>query len=135
METKTENRNQSLTKAELHLMNILWDKGTATVQQLHDVLAEPKPAYTTTLTVMQILTKKGVVGFEKNGKANVYHPLLSREDYIGGFMNEACDNVFGGSMKSFFSFFAKSEKISREELAEILKEMDNGDEPKNTNDK
>ena len=75
METKTENRNQSLTKAELHLMNILWDKGKATVQQLHDVLAEPKPAYTTTLTVMQILTKKGVVGFEKNGKANVYHPL------------------------------------------------------------
>ena len=126
METKTENRSQSLTKAELHLMNILWDKGTATVQQIHDVLAEPKPAYTTTLTVMQILTKKGVVDFEKIGKANVYRPLLSREEYIGGFMNEACDNVFGGSMKSFFSFFAKSEKISRDELAEILKEMDNG---------
>ena len=128
---ENENRNQSLTKAELHLMNILWDKGKATVQQIHDVLAEPKPAYTTTLTVMQILTKKGVVDFEKNGKANVYRPLLTRDEYIGGFMNETCDTVFGGSMKSFFSFFAKSEKISRDELAEILKEMDDGGELEN----
>ena len=38
-------------------------------------------------------------------------------------MNEACDNVFGGSMRSFFSFFAKSEKISKDELKEILNEM------------
>ena len=127
--------NKQLTKAELHLMNILWDKGKATVQQMQDLLENPKPAYTTTLTVMQILTKKGIVDFDRVGKAYVYKPVLSREDYIGGFMNDACDNVFGGSMRSFFSFFAKSEKISREELAEILKEMDKGDEPKNTNDK
>ena len=124
IEMKNENSNQSLTKAELHLMNILWNKGKATVQQLHDVLEEPKPAYTTTLTVMQILTKKGVVDFDRVGKAYVYKPVLSRDEYIGGFMNEACNNVFGGSMRSFFSFFAKSEKISREELEEILKEMD-----------
>ena len=123
--------NNQLTKAELHLMNILWDKGKATVQQMHDVLAEPKPAYTTTLTVMQILTKKGIVDFDRVGKAYVYKPVLSREDYIGGFMNDACDNVFGGSMRSFFSFFAKSEKISREELAEILKEMDSNGESDN----
>ncbi|MBR2195825.1 MAG: BlaI/MecI/CopY family transcriptional regulator [Salinivirgaceae bacterium] len=127
--------NKQLTKAELHLMNILWDKGKATVQQMQDLLENPKPAYTTTLTVMQILTKKGIVDFDRVGKAYVYKPVLSREDYIGGFMNDACANVFGGSMRSFFSFFAKSEKISREELAEILKEMDKGDEPKNTNDK
>ena len=115
--------NKSLTKAELHLMNILWDKGKATVQQIQDLLENPKPAYTTTLTVMQILTKKGIVDFERVGKAYVYKPVLSRDEYIGGFMNDACDNVFGGSMRSFFSFFAKSEKISRDELEEILKEM------------
>jgi predicted transcriptional regulator len=123
--------NKQLTKAELHLMNILWDKGKATVQQMQDLLENPKPAYTTTLTVMQILTKKGIVDFDRVGKAYVYKPVLSREDYIGGFMNDACDNVFGGSMRSFFSFFAKSEKISREELAEILKEMDSNGESDN----
>ena len=124
--------NKQLTKAELHLMNILWDKGKATVQQMQDLLENPKPAYTTTLTVMQILTKKGIVDFDRVGKAYVYKPVLSRDEYIGGFMNDACSNVFGGSMRSFFSFFAKSEKISREELEEILKEMDKGDEPRNT---
>ena len=67
METKTENRNQSLTKAELHLMNILWDKGNATVQQIQDLLEEPKPAYTTTLTVMQVLTRKGIVALVHHG--------------------------------------------------------------------
>jgi len=118
-----QNSNKSLTKAELHLMNILWDKGEATVQQLHEVLAEPKPAYTTTLTVMQVLTKKEIVTFEKVGKANVYRPLLTREEYINGFMTEAKETVFGGSLRSFLSFFAKSEKISPEELQEILKEM------------
>lgn len=116
-------KTQSLTKAELHLMNILWDKGEATVQQIHDELDEPKPAYTTTLTVMQVLARKGIVTFEKSGKANIYKPLLNRDEYIGSFMNEACDIVFGGSMRSFFSFFAKSEKISKDELKEILNEM------------
>lgn len=118
-----ENKNKTLTRAELHLMNILWDKGEATVQQLHDVLEEPKPAYTTTLTVMQVLTKKGIVTFEKKGKANVYRPLLLREEYIEGFVSEAKETVFGGSLRSFLSFFAKSESIDKEELKAILREM------------
>ena len=118
-----DKKTKSLTKAELHLMNILWDKGEATVQQLHDVLADPKPPYTTTLSVMQVLTRKGIVTFDKLGKANVYHPILSREEYINSFVTEAKQNVFGGSMRNLFSFFVKHEKISKEELREILKEM------------
>lgn len=118
-----EEKNKSLTKAELNLMNILWDKGQATVNELVDVLPEPKPAYTTVLTVMQVLTKKEVLRFEKQGKANVYIPKLSREEYLKGFMNETRDSLFQGSVKSFLSFFAKHEKISKKELEEILKEM------------
>lgn len=118
-----ETKNKSLTKAELHLMNILWSKGEATVQQLHDVLEEPKPAYTTTLTVMQVLTKKGIVTFEKKGKANIYRPLLERDEYIDSFVSEAKETVFGGSLRSFLSFFAKSETIDKEELKAILREM------------
>ena len=118
-----ENKNKLLTKAELHLMNILWDKGEASVQQLHDVLTEPKPPYTTTLSVMQVLTKKGIVTFEKVGKANIYKPILSRDEYIQSFISDAKENVFGGSMRTLFSFFVRNEKLSKEELREILKEM------------
>lgn len=118
-----EAKNKSLTKAELNLMNILWDKGRGTVNELVEVLPDPKPAYTTVLTVMQVLTKKQVLTFEKQGKANIYIPLLSRKDYLANFMDETRDSLFRGSAKSFLSFFAQHEKISREELEEILKEM------------
>lgn len=120
---RIDTRIKSLTKAELRLMNILWDKGKATVQELHDVLDEPKPAYTTTLTVMQVLTRKGIVSAEKVGKANVYTPIMSREDYIAGFMEETRNTLFKGSLKSFMLFFAKHEKISKEEMEEILNIM------------
>jgi predicted transcriptional regulator len=120
---KEEQKSRTLTKAELNLMNILWDKGQATVNELVDALPEPKPAYTTVLTVMQVLTKKQVLRFEKQGKANVYIPLLSREEYLNNFMDETRDSLFRGSAKSFLSFFARHEKISRRELEEILKEM------------
>ena len=118
-----EIKNKSLTKAELILMNILWDKGRGTVNELVEALPDPKPAYTTVLTVMQVLTKKQVLTFEKQGKANIYIPLLSRKDYLANFMDETRDSLFKGSAKSFLSFFAKHEKISKTELEEILKEM------------
>ena len=121
-----DSKQKSLTKAELHLMNILWDKGQASVGPLHDELENEKTPYTTTLSVMQVLTKKGIVTFEKVGKANIYKPILTREEYIQSFVTEARDNVFGGSMRSLFSFFVRNEKLSKEEIREILKEM--GDE-------
>lgn len=124
-----ESKTKSLTKAELNLMNILWDKGQATVNELIEKLPDPKPAYTTILTVMQVLTKKQVVGFEKQGKANVYIPRLTRDEYLSNFMDETRNTLFSGSAKSFLSFFARHEKISKKELEEILKEME---EPHNS---
>jgi len=120
---KKDTNNKSLTKTELRMMNVLWDKGKATVQQLHNEVADPQTPYTTTLSLMQVLTRKEIVTFEKSGKANIYRPLLSREDYLDTFVTEAKDTLFGGSMRNLFSFFAKREKLSKEELREILKEM------------
>ena len=120
---KKETKNKSLTKGELNMMNIIWDKGQATVNDIMDELPEPKPAYTTVLTVMQVLTRKQVLTFEKQGKANVYIPQLSRQEYLSYFMDETRDNLFKGSARSFLSFFARHEKISKKELEEILKEM------------
>ena len=118
-----DTKTKQLTRAELHLMNILWDKGEATVNELQAEMPEPKPAYTTTLTVMQVLTRKGVVAFERQGKTNVYRPLMKRDEYVAGFLDEARNTLFKGSLSAFLTFFAKHEKISRKEMAEILKEM------------
>lgn len=118
-----DTKNKSLTRAELHLMNILWDKGQATVNELQASLLEPKPAYTTTLTVMQVLTRKGVVTFDRQGKTNVYRPVMLREEYLAGWMEETTNTLFKGSLSAFLSFFAKHEKISKAEMEKILKEM------------
>lgn len=114
---------KSLTKAELNVMNILWSKKEATVNEIIEVMGEPKPAYTTVLTVMQVLTRKGIVSPERRGKAHVFCPLLSREEYIDTFMQETRNVLFQGSLRSLFSYFVKSEKLSKEELNKILDEI------------
>lgn len=119
-----DTKMKSLTKAELHLMNILWDKGEATVHELVDEMSEPKPAYTTVLTVMQVLTKKKIVEPYRRGKVNVFKPMMSRDLYINGFMEETRNTLFKGSLRNFLLFFARSEKIDKAELREILKEME-----------
>lgn len=118
---------KSLTKAELNVMNILWSKNEATVNEIIEVMSEPKPAYTTVLTVMQVLTRKGIVSPERRGKAHVFRPLLSREEYIDTFMQETRNVLFQGSLRSFFSYFVKSEKLSKEELNKILDEINDGE--------
>ena len=118
---------KSLTKAELNVMNILWSKNEATVNEIIEVMGEPKPAYTTVLTVMQVLTRKGIVSPERRGKAHVFRPLLSREEYIDTFMRETRNVLFQGSLRSLFSYFVKSEKLSKEELNKILDEINDGE--------
>ena len=114
---------KSLTKAELNVMNILWSKNEAPVNEIIEVMSEPKPAYTTVLTVMQVLTRKGIVSPERRGKAHVFRPLLSREEYNDTYMEETRNVLFQGSLRSLFSYFVKSEKLSKEELNKILDEI------------
>lgn len=120
----TDTKTKSLTRAELQLMNILWDKGEATVRDIIGELPEPQPAYTTVLTVMQVLTKKRIVEPRRVGKTNVFTPLMMREEYLSGFMEETRNTLFKGSVKNFLLFFARHERIGHEELKEILSEME-----------
>ena len=118
-----ETKHKTLTKAELRAMNILWDMGQATVNEIMERIPEPKPAYTTILTVMQVLTSKKIVGAQRRGKANVFRPLISREQYVDGFMEETRNTLFKGSLKNLLLYFARKEKLSKEELIEILSVM------------
>lgn len=115
-----DTKYRSLTKSELHLMNILWDKGQATVAELMETMQEPKPAYTTVQTVLRVLVQKCVVRTEAQGKAHVYIPIMSREDYTQGFMEETRNTLFKGSFKSLLSFFAQRETLSNSEIDDLI---------------
>ncbi len=113
-------RHRTLTKSELHLMNILWDKEQATVNELIEMMPEPHPAYTTVQTVMRVLTQKGVVKAELKGRTNVFTPLMTREAYTQGFMEETRRTLFKGSLSAFVSFFAEHERLAADEVERII---------------
>ena len=74
-------KSETLTEAELRLMDVLWLKGSATVQQVLDVLPEkPALAYNSVLTTIRVLESKGYVRHVKDGRAHVYQPTVQRKD-------------------------------------------------------
>lgn len=115
--------DHTLTRAEMEIMNILWDEGKAL--STHAIIAkypEPRPAYSTIATFMKILTTKQFVGFHKGregDKTHYFYPLLSRIEYTRKYMNEVKNSLFGGSLKSLISFFAQEEQLTDEDLEEI----------------
>ena len=118
-------KQQTLTKSEMQVMNILWDIDRGAC--VNDILAQypdPKPAYTTIATFLKILTQKGFVEHKKgSGKLLIYSPLITREKYRSQIMEEVKDDFFGNSFKSMFSFFVREEHLTAEEIKELMKEI------------
>ena len=79
---KEKKAARQLTKAETQVMNILWalPEQQGFIQDIIERYPDPKPAYTTILTFMKILTEKGFVKPEKKGKANLFSPLVSKDE-------------------------------------------------------
>ena len=111
-----KNRMKPLTRAEMDVMNVLWDESHAlTVNEILDGYQEPKPAYTTVATFLKILEAKGYVEHKKKeetGRTFYYSPMLSREKYIAHVVNDVKDTLFGSSAKSFCSFLIQNEELS-----------------------
>lgn len=115
-------QNQTLTKSEMNVMNALWDMPQGgTVYDVLDTYNDPKPAYTTVATFMKILEKKGFLEAKKlSGRTYTYFTTMSREDYSRTAISDVKKDLFGGSAKSLLSFFVKEEKITEEELLELI---------------
>ena len=74
-------KSETLTEAELRLMDVLWQKGSATVQQVLDGLPEkPALAYNSVLTTIRVLENKGYLEHVKDGRAHVYKPIMERDE-------------------------------------------------------
>ncbi len=115
-----EVQGRELTRAELDIMQILWDIGGGFVNDVIAVMSEPKPAYNTVSTIIRILEKKGLVGHEPFGRSFRYHPLIGREEYTQHYMSGVLEKFFGNSVSRMVSFFAEKEKISVKEMDEIM---------------
>ena len=111
---------QKLTNKEEEIMHILWKLEKAFVKDVLTEVEDEKPHYNTLSTIIRNLEEKGYVGHTAYGNTHQYYPVITKEVYRKGFMSNAIENYFNNSYKSMISFFAKEEKISAEELREIL---------------
>lgn len=121
MAKRIKDGNDQLTKAELEVMQILWRKGDAFVNEIIAEMEEPKPAYNTVSTVIRILEKKGFVGYNVFGKSHRYYTLMGEEEYKGRFMNSVMNTFFDNSVANMMSFFCEKENLSVEETEEIIR--------------
>lgn len=121
MADRLKSRTQELTRAELEIMQILWERGSGFVNDILNDLPEPKPAYNTVSTVVRILEKKGFVTHRAYGKSHEYSPLIDRDTYTQGFMSSVLNNFFGGSPSRMVSFLSSNKSISIEEADQIMK--------------
>ena len=110
---------EKLTNKEEEIMHALWELNKGFVKDIIEKLPKGNH-YNTVSTIVRNLEEKGFVSYEAFGKSHQYYPIISKEVYRKQFINQAMKKYFDSSYKNMVSFFAKEEKISAEELREIL---------------
>ena len=115
------------TESELEILQVLWNKGTATVRDVHEELAKSKDVgYTTTLKLMQIMHEKGIVKRDDSMKTHIYQAAVNKEKTQKHLLNKMIDNLFGGSPTQLViqALGDSQHKTSREELDKIQALLD-----------
>lgn len=109
----------SLTAAEAEVMNVVWAHNPISVPDIHNRIPR-KLAYTTVMTTVRILEEKGFVDkCGKRGRAYLYQPSVDQEQVRGSMTGELADRLFNGSIKSLVLSLVRSDGVSKEELAEV----------------
>jgi predicted transcriptional regulator len=115
----------TLTEAELRIMEVLWEKGPRTVQQVLDWLpAKPALAYNSVLTTVRILEKKGYVEHAKDGRAHVYRPLLERKDATRSEIRHLVSRFFRDSHEELVLNILEDRGIDAEELNHLRRMLE-----------
>jgi len=110
------------TDAELDILRVLWARGPSTVRQVHDILSENREfAYTTTLKLLQLMTEKGSVVREEDGRVHTYRAAAAREETHRHLIRDLIDRAFGGSPSQLVMQALAAKPASAEELREITR--------------
>lgn len=110
---------------EMQVLSVLWERGTATVRDVLESLPDGKDrAYTTVLSVMQVMEKKGLLTHQRDGNRNVYMPLVRQRKVVSGMLREMVRNVFGGRPSTAMQYLLSETEISDDELARLSSMID-----------
>jgi BlaI family penicillinase repressor len=109
-----------LAPLELDCLNVLWPMGEGTVREIRDALAPRRPrAYTTIMTIMDRLARKGIVERRKTGRAYIYKPNLTAEDARAHALAQVIDSFFGGSKELVLAHLQAGSPVATTHVAPI----------------
>lgn len=112
---------KKLTNAEEEIMQILWNLKKGFIKDIIDLIPDPKPPYTTVLSVIRVLEKKEFVSHTQYGNTYEYFPLIAKQDYAGEHFNRFLSGYFNNSFPKMAAFFARENNLSMSELEEIIR--------------
>ncbi|HWZ34029.1 MAG TPA: BlaI/MecI/CopY family transcriptional regulator [Bryobacteraceae bacterium] len=112
----------TLTGQELEIMKVIWKLDTATVRQVYEtMLKRRRIAYTTVMTMMNILEQKGYLKKEQSDRAYVYQPAQPQQQVIRSMVREFLDRVFNGSAEPLLAHLVEDRRLTENDLEEIRK--------------
>lgn len=120
-----------LSNSEEQLMEYLWQKEKATMKELLNSYQEPKPALTTIATLLKRMIDKNFVSFNSISNTREYFPTIKKNDYFTNHIDNLIDTFFNKSASQFASFFTKETNLTKNELLELKKIIDNQINEKN----
>jgi predicted transcriptional regulator len=113
------------TESELEILQVLWQKGQATVREVHEELSKLRDiGYTTALKLLQIMFEKGLVTRDDSSKTHIYSPAVSREKTQQVMVGKMINSLFSGSPSELVMQALGSHRASAAELDEIQKLLD-----------
>ncbi|MBS1915907.1 MAG: BlaI/MecI/CopY family transcriptional regulator [Bacteroidetes bacterium] len=114
------------TESELEILQVIWEKESASVREVHEELAKTKDVgYTTTLKLMQIMHEKGLVKRDDSLKTHIYQAAVSKEKTQKHMLGKMINSLFGGSPTELVLQALGNHKASPQELEEIQQLLNN----------
>ncbi len=114
----------TLAPQELEIMKVVWARRSATVRDVYeDLRARRRVAYTTVMTMMNILERKGHLKKRAEGRSFVYQPARPKRQVVGAMVREFLDRLFGGSAEPLLVQLVQDRRLTERDLADLARRI------------
>lgn len=121
----------TLTKAEEKIMKILWKIGKGFTKDIRDEFPDPKPPYNSVSTIVRVLVKKEIVGYNSYGNSHQYYPLINKDEYRKNQLGGLVKDYYNNSFKQVVNFFSENKDLKPGEIDEVIQLLEEIKKKKN----